>query len=117
MKCDELFATNGAFRRQHGASGGSLSLALNNLVLYLRRRAAINRELRANTAQIRASAWVLGLLPIVVAMAIMVQNREYAGWFLAHSAGKKMLLYCSVVASLMGAAYDAPDWCARGSGP
>lgn len=76
--------------------GGSLSQALANLVLYLRRRAAIERELRASTAQIRASAWVLGLLPLVVALAIMVQNREYAAWFFTHPTGKKLLLYCFV---------------------
>jgi tight adherence protein B len=76
--------------------GGSLSQTLNNLVLYLRKRAAIERELRANTAQIRASAWVLGLLPLVVAMAIMLQNREYAAWFITNTAGKKMLAYCLV---------------------
>lgn len=76
--------------------GGSLSQALANLVLYLRRRAAIERELRASTAQIRASAWVLALLPMVVALAIIVQNRDYAAWFFTHSAGKKLLLYCFV---------------------
>lgn len=76
--------------------GGSLSQALANLVLYLRRRAAIERELRASTAQIRASAWVLALLPLVVALAIMVQNREYAAWFFTHTTGKKLLLYCFV---------------------
>ncbi|HVW74255.1 MAG TPA: type II secretion system F family protein [Rhizomicrobium sp.] len=82
--------------------GGSLSQALANLVLYLRRRAAIERELRASTAQIRASAWVLALLPLVVALVIMVQNRDYAAWFFTHSAGKKLLLYC-LVSQVIGA--------------
>ena len=76
--------------------GGSLSQALANLVLYLRRRATIERELRASTAQIRASAWVLALLPLVVALAIMVQNRDYAAWFFTHTAGRKLLVYCFV---------------------
>jgi tight adherence protein B len=74
--------------------GGSLTHALSNLVLYLRKRASIERELRASTTQIRASAWVLALLPVGVATMIMIQNREYAGWFLSHPTGHWMLGYC-----------------------
>lgn len=74
--------------------GGSLTHALSNLVLYLRKRASIERELRAATTQIRVSAWVLALLPIGVAAMIMVQNREYASWFLSHPTGRWMLGYC-----------------------
>lgn len=74
--------------------GGSLTHALNNLVLYLRKRASIERELRASTAQIRASAWVLALLPVGVAAMIVTQNREYADWFLSNPTGRWMLGYC-----------------------
>jgi tight adherence protein B len=76
--------------------GGSLGHSLSNLVAYLRRRAAIERELRSSTSQIRASAWVLGLLPSLVAAAIVTQNRDYASWFLVHAAGRLMLIYCGV---------------------
>jgi tight adherence protein B len=82
--------------------GGSLTLALTNLVAYLRKRAAIDREIRSSTAQIRASAWVLGLLPMLVAGAIVLQNREYASWFLTHETGRKLLVYC-LISQLMGA--------------
>jgi tight adherence protein B len=82
--------------------GGSLSHALANLVTYLRRRAAVERELRAETAQIRLSAWVLALLPLLVAGLIMTQNHDYARWFLVHPAGRKMLAYC-VVSQIAGA--------------
>ena len=74
--------------------GGSLTHALGNLVSYLRKRSAIERELRANTAQIRTSAWVLALLPMVVAGLIIFQNQDYARWFTTHPAGKHMLVYC-----------------------
>jgi tight adherence protein B len=74
--------------------GGSLTHSLNNLVLYLRKRASIERELRASTTQIRASAWVLALLPVGVAAMILMQNREYAAWFLSHPTGRWMLGYC-----------------------
>jgi tight adherence protein B len=82
--------------------GGSLAHALANLVTYLRRRAAIERELRAETAQIRLSAWVLALLPLLVAGLIMTQNHDYARWFLVHPAGRKMLAYC-LVSQIAGA--------------
>lgn len=81
--------------------GGSLDQSLNNLVSYLRKRASIERELRANTAQIRASAWVLGMLPMLVAGLIVFQNQDYARWFIYHPAGKKMLAYC-IVSQIIG---------------
>lgn len=74
--------------------GGSLTHTLNNLVLYLRKKAAIERELRASTTQIRASAWVLALLPLGVAAMIVMQNHDYANWFLSHPTGRWMLGYC-----------------------
>jgi tight adherence protein B len=89
----QLFATTVTANTRFG---GSLGQALSNLVLYLRRRAAIERELRASTAQIRASAWVLALLPLVVGLAIVVQNRDYAAWFFTHTAGHKLLIYCAL---------------------
>jgi len=82
--------------------GGSLTHSLTNLVAYLRKRASIERELRSSTAQIRASAWVLGLLPFLVASLIVGQNREYARWFVSHPTGKMMLVYC-VVSQILGA--------------
>lgn len=82
--------------------GGSISRALENLIAYMRKRAAIVRELRASTTQIRVSAWVLGLLPIVVGGAIMAQNQDYAAWFIEHSAGRKMLAYC-ILSQVSGA--------------
>ena len=82
--------------------GGSLNHALNNLVSYLRKRSSIDRELRANTAQIRASAWVLGLLPMGVAGLIVFGNQDYARWFIANPTGKHMLAYC-IMSQIVGA--------------
>jgi tight adherence protein B len=82
--------------------GGSLTHSLNNLVSYLSKRASIERELRANTTQIRVSAWVLGLLPMLVAGLIVFQNRDYARWFIVNPTGKHMLLYC-IVSQIVGA--------------
>jgi tight adherence protein B len=83
--------------------GGSLTHALNNLVQFLRKRASIERELRASTALIRSSAWVLGLLPMLVAALIVSQNRDYARWFIADPLGQALLAYC-IVSQCLGAA-------------
>jgi tight adherence protein B len=82
--------------------GGSLTHVLGNLVGFLRKRAAVERELRANTAQIRFSAWVLGLLPIFVASLIVMQNRAYAQWFLTDPLGHRFLIYC-ILSQIAGA--------------
>lgn len=81
--------------------GGSLTHSLANLVSYLRKRASIERELRANTTQIRVSAWVLGLLPVLVAGIIIFQNQDYARWFISHPTGKRMLVYC-IISQIVG---------------
>lgn len=81
--------------------GGSLTHSLNNLVLFLRKRASIERELRANTALIRSSAWVLGLLPLLVAALIVSQNRDYARWFVADPTGQSLLVYC-IISQILG---------------
>lgn len=83
--------------------GGSLTHTLNNLVLYLRKKASVERELRASTTQIRASAWVLALLPLGVAAMIVMQNHDYASWFLSHPTGRWMLGYC-VLSQAVGVA-------------
>jgi tight adherence protein B len=81
--------------------GGSLTHALNNLIAYLRKRSAIDRELRASTSQIRFSAWVLAALPILVAGLIVSQNTEYAQWFIADPLGRWLLVYC-IVSQILG---------------
>ena len=86
--------------------GGSMTATLRNIVENIHRRSAIERELRANTTQIRTSAWVLGLLPILIATLVMLTNRGYSQWFLSNRAGHAMILY-AVVSQLLGV------WCMR----
>ena len=80
--------------------GGSMTAILRNIIENIRRRASIERELRANTTQIRASAWVLALLPLLVATLVILTNRDYSRWFLATEKGHTMLAYaiCSQIA-------------------
>jgi len=83
--------------------GGSMTTILRNIIENIRRRASIERELRANTTQIRASAWVLALLPVLVATLVILTNRDYSRWFLATEKGHHMLAYavCSQIAGAM----------------
>jgi tight adherence protein B len=81
--------------------GGSMTQILRNMIENIRRRAAVERELRADTTQIRASAWVLGLLPVVVGAVVMFGNRGYSRWFLETAAGHGMIVY-AVLSQLIG---------------
>lgn len=82
--------------------GGSMTAILRNIIENIRRRASIERELRANTTQIRASAWVLALLPVLVATLVILTNRDYSRWFLATEKGHAMLAY-AVFSQIAGA--------------
>lgn len=86
--------------------GGSLAATLKNIIENIRRRASVERELRANTSQIRASAWVLALLPLLVATMVTLTNPGYSGWFLATEQGHRMMTYAAL-SQLMGV------WCMR----
>lgn len=76
--------------------GGSLTSILANLIENIRRRASVMREMRVSTSQIRASAWVLGLLPMIVASIVMVQSPDYVRWFIDEPVGRQLLIYCAV---------------------
>ena len=57
--------------------GGKLADLLYTLADYIRSRDEIRREVRTLTAEGRASAWMLGALPVVVLLAVQVVNPEY----------------------------------------
>tara|TARA_R110002110_G_scaffold12692_39_gene60435 strand:+ start:343 stop:1269 length:927 start_codon:yes stop_codon:yes gene_type:complete len=82
--------------------GGSLTAILANLIENIRRRGAVMREVRVSTSQIRASAWVLGLLPMLVASVVMIQSPDYVQWFIEEPAGHTLLIY-SAVSQILGA--------------
>lgn len=82
--------------------GGSMTTILKNIIENIRKRATVERELRADTTQIRSSAWVLALLPMLVASVVMLMNTGYARWFLVTTAGHKMVAY-AIVSQLIGA--------------
>ena len=57
--------------------GGKLADLLYSLGDYIRSKEEIKREVRTLTAEGRASAWMLGALPIIVLVAVQVMNPEY----------------------------------------
>ena len=81
--------------------GGSITQIIANLIENIRRRSAVEREVRVNTAQIRSSAWVLALLPMLVASLVMFDNDDYIAWFLNDPTGRMLLIYC-VVSQIAG---------------
>lgn len=82
--------------------GGSLAFVLANLIENIRRRSAVDREVRANTSQIRASAWILALLPLATCAVVMMKNPDYARYFIEDPTGNKFLIY-ACLSEIVGA--------------
>lgn len=72
--------------------GGRADLVLERVAAYIRDRQSAERELRALSAEIRLSAWILALLPIVVGALIMVLNSGYFMRMWEDEGGKNMIL-------------------------
>jgi len=82
--------------------GGSMTQILRNIIENIRKRSSIERELRADTTQIRSSAWVLAALPLLVATLVTLTNKDYAHWFVATQTGHKMIAY-AIISQAIGA--------------
>lgn len=76
--------------------GGSLTAVLANLIENMRRRSAVDREIKSNTSQIRASAWILGLLPLIVSSIVMTTNPSYTRYFIDEPMGHNFLIYAAL---------------------
>jgi len=63
----------------HYQIGGSLSRILDDMAATLRERVRIEGDVRALTAQQRYSAYVLALLPVAVAGALLLISPDYIG--------------------------------------
>ncbi|HET7012185.1 MAG TPA: type II secretion system F family protein [Anaerolineales bacterium] len=80
--------------------GGNLAEILDTISFTIRERVRIKGEIAALTAQGRATAWVISLLPVVLVLLLFLLNREYIMQFFnpeTRGCGIPML----VVASLM----------------
>ena len=71
--------------------GGRADLVLERVSAYIRDRQSAERELHALSTEVRLSAWILALLPIVVGTLIMFLNKGYFMRMWNDSAGQKMI--------------------------
>jgi tight adherence protein B len=82
-------------------TGGSLSEALANLAGVLRDRKRLQQKVRAHSAEARASAYVLGSLPVVVMILVYVSSPTYIALLWTTQIGQ-MLMVASGVWMLCG---------------
>ncbi|MEX0615187.1 MAG: type II secretion system protein, partial [Methylophaga sp.] len=72
--------------------GSSVRDLLNNIVKMIHDREAARRELRTMTGETRVTAWVLGLLPLMIAAYILMMNPGYMLTMWQDDSGKIMLM-------------------------
>jgi len=82
-------------------SGGSLSETLENLADVVRKRVALKERGIALASEARMTMWVLGVLPFVVAGALMIMTPDYLLVLVTTSMGKK-LLFTGIALLCMG---------------
>ncbi len=73
--------------------GGDLSGLLKGVASLIRERLKLRLTIRSLTAEARASAWVLGLLPFVLGGLLFMMNPDYLDPLLFDPSGRKMLVY------------------------
>lgn len=71
--------------------GGNLAEVLDNISKIIRERFKLKRHVQAITAEGRISAWILGVLPFVVGMAMYVIRTEYVSILLTDPVGQKLM--------------------------
>lgn len=69
-----FFATSIIIQRE---TGGNLGEILSNLSDVLRKRHMMQMKIKAMTSEARASAWIVGSLPIIVSIAVSVMSPGY----------------------------------------
>jgi tight adherence protein B len=80
--------------------GSSIQDLLKSVVILVRRAEAARREFKAMTGETRLSAWVLSLLPIMLAAYIIFTNPEYLGHLLYDETGRVILIIAIVLQAI-----------------
>lgn len=88
----QMFATAIAIQTQ---TGSSLSEVLQNLATVIRSRFKLARKVKALSSEAKASAMIIGALPVVVAGGMYFINREYIEVLFIDPTGK-FLLGCAI---------------------
>jgi tight adherence protein B len=103
-RCDQMdirfFVTAVLIQRQ---TGGDLAEVLDNISSIIRGRIELFGQVKGLTAEGRLSGWVLLALPVVVFIASMYMNPEYANTLIDDSRGRMMLCVAGMM-QLMGMA-------------
>lgn len=72
--------------------GGDLSEVLGNIALMIRERIRIRGEIKTLTAQARMSAWIIGLLPIALAVVLTLMQPEQMRVLIDDPVGRVLVL-------------------------
>ncbi|WP_420998132.1 type II secretion system F family protein [Cupriavidus sp. 30B13] len=83
--------------------GGRADIVMERTAAFMRDREQAQQELHALSAETRLSAWVLGLLPLVVGGMMFVMNAAYIMMMWRDPSGKTLLLV-ALALEVMGAA-------------
>lgn len=94
----QMFATAIAIQTQ---TGSSLSEVLQNLASVIRARFALQRKVKALSSEAKASAMIIGALPVIVSTGMYFVNREYIEILFTDPTGK-FLLGCAVAWMCVG---------------
>ncbi|SHG95595.1 tight adherence protein B [Kaistia soli DSM 19436] len=82
-------------------AGGNLSEALGNLSRVLRERAKMSGKIKAMSMEAKASAWIIGSLPVLVMVITFMSSPKYILLLFTHPLGN-VILGCSAVWMLIG---------------
>ena len=75
----------------HQTSGGSLSEALGNLSKILRERKKMKAKVKAISSEAKASAGIIGSLPVIVSIVIYIVSPDYISRLFENSTGHLIL--------------------------
>ena len=78
------------------SSGGNLSEALGNLSKVLRDRKKMKAKIVAMSSEAKASAMIIGALPVVVTLLIYITTPKYIATLFTHETGHLILLGSAV---------------------
>jgi tight adherence protein B len=77
-------------------AGGNLSEALGNLSRVLRDRKKMKAKIQAMSMEAKASAVIIGALPLVVMILVYLTSPEYISLLWTHPMGRMMLVGCAI---------------------
>jgi tight adherence protein B len=82
--------------------GGSPREMLESIVSLIRQREQMQRELRAMTGETRVTAWVLGLMPILIVIYLVSTSPGYINTMWSQDSGRTIMLVAGTLQALGG---------------